>query len=227
MERRNALAALLSAIAGAVDVIGFQRLGLFTAHITGNVVVVAAELVSGGPPRRLQILAIPVFVVAVAATWAIAKGLGHRGTELLRPLLVVQCLLIAGVLLMSLMDRNDANRDASVKSLAAMLAVSAMACQFATLRIALPGVTSTSVMTGNLTQIVVSAFDMASSKQSIDGAQGQLAAAGRSFVGFVFGCATGALAVIWLQRWAWFLPLAIAALATLTPVEPTEQVPES
>src|SRR5262247_3068690 len=102
MTRRKAwLVVLLSATAGAVDVIGFQQLGLFTAHITGNVVVVAAELVSGGPPRRLQILAIPVFVVAVAATWAIARVLGHRGAELVRLLLVVQCLLSGGVLLMS------------------------------------------------------------------------------------------------------------------------------
>src|SRR5262245_51251227 len=126
MDRHNAsLAVLLSATAGAVDVIGLQRLGLFTAHITGNVVVVAAELVSGGPPRRLQILAIPVFVVAVAATWGIAKVLGQRRAGLLRPLLVVQCLLIGGVLLMSVIDLNDANGSGSVKGLAAMLAVSA------------------------------------------------------------------------------------------------------
>src|SRR5262249_32112644 len=149
-----------------------------------------------------------------------------RGAEQLRPLLVVQCLLIGGVLLMSLMDRSDANRDGLVKGLAAMLAVSAMACQFATLRIALPGVPSTSVMTGNLTQIVVSAFDMASTKRSVGSDQVQLAAAGRSFVGFFFGCATGAMAVIWLQRWAWSLPLASSVLATLTPAEPSEQVPE-
>ena len=43
------LPAVLSTTAGAVDVIGFQALGgLFTAHITGNVVVLAAHYVIGG-----------------------------------------------------------------------------------------------------------------------------------------------------------------------------------
>jgi uncharacterized membrane protein YoaK (UPF0700 family) len=220
MDGRKAwLIALLSATAGAVDVIGFQRLGLFTAHITGNVVVVAAEAVSGGPPRRLQILAIPVFMFAVAGTWGIARTLGRRGAAIVKPLLVVQCLLIGGVLLTSVIGRDDANHAGAVPGVAAMLAVSAMACQFAMLHVALPGVPSTGVMTGNLTQIVLSALAVASARQSNHGARVQLAAAGRSFVGFFFGCATGALAVIWLERWAWSLPVGMAVLAVLTPAE--------
>ena len=51
------LAALLSVIAGMVDVIGFLSLGLFTAHVTGNLVMIAALLVRGGPPPMAQILA--------------------------------------------------------------------------------------------------------------------------------------------------------------------------
>ena len=43
------LPAVLSTTAGAVDVIGFLALGgLFTAHITGNVVILAAHYVVGG-----------------------------------------------------------------------------------------------------------------------------------------------------------------------------------
>jgi uncharacterized membrane protein YoaK (UPF0700 family) len=60
------LPALLSCVAGMVDVIGFLRLGLFTAHVTGNLVVMAAFLVRGGPPNIAHVLAAPVFMAAVA-----------------------------------------------------------------------------------------------------------------------------------------------------------------
>src|SRR5579862_479084 len=85
---------LLSAIAGMVDVIGFLSLGLFTAHVTGNLVVIAALLVRGGPPKTAQVLAVPVFMAAVAAVWLIAKASGRRGPALTKLLLAVHFLLL-------------------------------------------------------------------------------------------------------------------------------------
>jgi uncharacterized membrane protein YoaK (UPF0700 family) len=209
------LAALLSATAGAVDVIGLQRLGLFTAHITGNIVVIAAEIVSGGPPRRLQILAVPVFMIAVAATWLIANALERRGMRILRPLLIVQLLLIGGVLLASAIDGANPRRTGAGVGLEAMLAVSAMACQFATLRIAVPGAPSTAVMTGNLTGIVLSTLDVVASRQSNDAARAQLRKTSGSFLGFFLGCVAGAIAVLWLDGWAWALPCAMATIVAV------------
>jgi len=40
-----------------VDVTGYLSLKLFTAHVTGNIVIIVAQLVYGGPPRMDQILA--------------------------------------------------------------------------------------------------------------------------------------------------------------------------
>src|SRR5882724_11647038 len=85
---------LLSVIAGMVDVIGFLNLGLIAAHVTGNLAVIAALLVRGGPPHLAQVLAVPVFVIAVAAVWGIAKALKRRGPALAQPLLLIQFLLL-------------------------------------------------------------------------------------------------------------------------------------
>ena len=64
---------LLSVIAGMVDLTGFFTLGnVFTAHITGNLVVLAAAAVRGGPLSLAQALSIPVFILAVAAMWLLA-----------------------------------------------------------------------------------------------------------------------------------------------------------
>jgi uncharacterized membrane protein YoaK (UPF0700 family) len=80
---------LRGAIAGMVDEIGFLRLGLFTARVTGDLVVIAALVMRGCPPNMGLILAVPGFMIPVAAVWFIAKAHDRRGPSLIRPLLVV------------------------------------------------------------------------------------------------------------------------------------------
>src|SRR5215510_14231659 len=127
---------MLSAIAGTVDVIGFLSLGLFTAHVTGNLVVIATQLVRGGPPHLAPILAVPVFMMAVTAAWLIAKASDRRGPALLRPLLLFQFLLLAGVLILSVVGAPGGNPHGLLAGVTAMIAVSAMGCQFGLLRLA-------------------------------------------------------------------------------------------
>src|SRR5258708_37970897 len=68
------LPTVLSITAGSVDVIGFLALGgVFTAHITGNVVIVAAHYVIGGFGQVGPLLAVPVFV-AVLGVLALVFG---------------------------------------------------------------------------------------------------------------------------------------------------------
>ncbi|HXA86189.1 MAG TPA: YoaK family protein [Candidatus Dormibacteraeota bacterium] len=205
---------LLSAVAGTVDVIGFLSLKLFTAHITGNLVVIAALLVRGGPPNLAQILAVPVFIVAVAAVWLIAKGLDRRGPALARPLLLVQFLLLTCVLIVSVIYHPAENPRGLMAGIAAMTAVSAMACQFAFLRLALPVAPSTAVMTGNLTNTVLSLLDTLSGREPlIEGASERLKKTLGLVIGFLAGCIVGAAAVSWLGVWAWSLPVVLAAVA--------------
>src|SRR5436309_6623909 len=57
----------LSLIAGMVDVTSFLLLdGLFAAHVTGNVVVLAADVATGQPVRPAVVLAVFVFIAVTA-----------------------------------------------------------------------------------------------------------------------------------------------------------------
>ena len=210
------LPTLLSVIAGMVDVIGFLTLGLFTAHVTGNLVVIAALLVRGGPPKIAQVLAVPVFIAAVGAVWLIARSSHRRGSALVRPLLLVQFLLLTCVLTFSVVNGPAVNSHGLVAIFVAMVSVSAMACQFALLRLAVPGAPSTAVMTGNVTSSVLSLLDGLSRDQPLMDAPGGRWKKTLSLVaGFFTGCAAGAAAVSFLGEWAWSLPVVLAAAAVL------------
>ncbi len=80
LRKAGMLPVLLSVIAGMSDVIGFITFGVFTAHVTGNVVLLAALLVRGGVRPISHLLTIPVFLIAVAVVWLAARrhGAGAR-----------------------------------------------------------------------------------------------------------------------------------------------------
>jgi len=206
---------LLSVIAGMVDLTGFFTLGkIFTAHVTGNLVVAAAAAVHGGPLNVTQALAIPVFMVAVAATWLIARASNRHGPALTRLLLNVQFVLLAAVLIFSIVARPSSHPHGLTAGIAVMIAVCAMACQYALLRLAMPQVVSTAVMTGNLTNAVLALMQVISDRRSLAAADTQrLKGSVRLLVGFLLGCLVAAVAVSFLADWAWSLPVALAALA--------------
>ena len=205
---RDWLPTWLSVIAGMVDVTGFLTLGnLFTAHVTGNLVVIAALVVRGGQINPGQILAVPVFGIAVAATWLIARASGRRGEGLLRLLLLVQFLLVASLLVFSVITRPSAEPHGLMATIAAMIAVTAMGCQFTLLRLTLPVAPSTAVMTGNLTNAVLGLMEAD---------RGRLSGALRLLVGFFIGCVTAAAVVRYLGDWTWSLPAVLAGLVMVS-----------
>ena len=204
---------LLSVIAGMVDLISFLSLGIFAAHITGNIVVIGALVARHGRVNLAQILAIPVFIVAVAATWLLAKASRKHGHNLMRSLLLVQFLLLACVLIFSVVTNPSAKPHGLVAGIAAMMAVSAMACQFALLRLTLPVAPSTAVMTGNLTNAVLSLMDANSRTQTLmTGDTGRLKASLHLLIGFFAGCVVAAATLSPLGEWAWLFPAALAGV---------------
>ena len=100
--------------------------------------------------------------------------------------------------------------------IAAMMAVSAMACQFALLRLALPAAPSTAVMTGNLTNAVLSLMSVISQSQSSTAADTErLKASLDHLLGFFGGCVVAAAAVTYLGDWAWSFPVVLAGVAAI------------
>jgi hypothetical protein len=85
--------AVLSTTAGAVDVIGFLALGgLFTAHISGNLCVLAAHYITGGFNQVGPLLSVPVFIAvlgvvtrAFGRTRIRVAGRGGRSWSCTRP----------------------------------------------------------------------------------------------------------------------------------------------
>ena len=208
------LPTLLSVVAGMVDVIGFLTLGIFTAHVTGNIVVIGALIVRHNRVNPAQILAIPVFILAVAATWLIAKASGRRGIGLMRPLLLIQFLLITCLLIFSAITKPSSDSHGLMATIAAMIAVTAMGCQFALLRLTLPVAPSTAVMTGNLTNAVLGLVDLSSrTKPLMESDSRRLTGAVQLLAGFFVGCVLAAAALMYLGDWAWSLPAVLAAVA--------------
>ena len=196
------------------DVIGFLNFNLFTAHITGNLVVIAALLVRGGPPDLALILAVPVFVLAVAGVWVVAKVSEARGRTLSRVILLLQFLLFGFVLILSLIRNAPANQQGIIGIVTPLLAVSAIACQFSLLPLALPGAPSTAVMTFNTTNLVMSLHDTVSRGEPVTkGAKERLTRTLPAIVGFCVGCLVGALAFSRFGNWAWSLPFVVSAVA--------------
>ena len=106
----------------------------------------------------------------MAATWRIAHVSNKHGAALARPVLGVQFVLLAAVLIFSVLTRPSTNPHGLIAGVAAMMAVSAMPYQYALLRLALPKVVSTSMMTGNLTNAVLSLVEMLLARGSFEAA---------------------------------------------------------
>src|SRR5580698_6249094 len=73
---------VLAAIAGYVDTLGFVALfGLFTAHVTGNFVLIGAEVANVGQGVLVKIMAFPAFIAGVAVSSVLVKTLCFAGTR--------------------------------------------------------------------------------------------------------------------------------------------------
>jgi uncharacterized membrane protein YoaK (UPF0700 family) len=208
---------MLSTTAGTVDVIGFLALGgLFTAHITGNIVIAAAHYVTGGFSRVGPLLAVPTFMTVMGFVTLASGAMARPGSTALQPLLWLQTAFLAGFLGIGVGFGPFANADGSTAILAGMFGVAAMATQNVLVKLVLKNTPSTAVMTTNITQLTLDLSMLARSQGDADELAKVRRRARITFacvIGFVAGCAAGAALEVKVGLWALALPVVLSALA--------------
>ena len=207
----------LSFAAGFVDTATFIALfGLFTAHVTGNFVLIGAELVASSTEGVLaKLLALPAFIAAVAAARLIALALERRGIAPLRWLLTLEAALLAAFCAAGVAGSPFASADGLSAILTGMLGVLAMGIQNAVARLSLSHLAQTTVMTGNVTQAVIDTVDLLrGALPEGSPARGRLGRMMPAIAAFAAGAVAGAFGVAVLSFWCLLLPVALlAALA--------------
>ena len=210
------LPAVLSVIAGSIDAISFLGLGgLFTAHVTGNLVVLVAHLATGSRAPVANILSVPVFVAVLGLTRLLADVLEKIGLVSLRTLLLVQLLLLVGFLALYASAGPRLEPHATRAILAGMFGVSAMAVQNALGQISLKGVPSTAVMTTNITRFMMDIGEVMVGRNLSDVAKARDRArlTWPAIVGFAIGCGLGAACETAIGLMSLALPVGLAVLA--------------
>lgn len=209
------LPGVLSVVAGSVDVICFLALGgLFAAHITGNLVVLAAHLATGRAASFASLLSVPVFIVVLGLTRLAAAGLEETRHCPLQPLLALQFVLLLSFLAVWLAAGSGLDPAAPSGVVAGMLGVAAMAVQNALVRL-LVGAPATSVMTTDITTFMMDIGAMVFRRDPNEIAHVRIRAKRTwpAIVGFTVGCSLGALLEAVIGPWSLALPIGFALLA--------------
>jgi uncharacterized membrane protein YoaK (UPF0700 family) len=207
--------ALLSGVAGYVDAAGFVALlGLFPAHLTGELVGEAISLATDQPAGRQHLWVLPVFIGSVVLATLVARISRHHGREARAGLLALVTLAL------SLFAGSDAVAWLLHEGRLPLLvrggfAVAAMGFQSALMRESLTGSCPTTVMTGNITQVVIDVIDhvvgeLLPSVRPGKPARVRLRSVASALLVFTLSAGLGA----WLTRHVGSISVALPALLT-------------
>ena len=206
----------LAFVAGYVDTVGFVTLfGLFTAHVTGNFVLIGATLARSSDNVTLKLVIFPAFVVAVAVTRFVVLWMERHGRQSLRPLLLLQLLLMLGFAWLGWRTAPDMGSDAAPVLWAGILGGAAMGVQNAAARLLLPAAAPSTVMTGNVTQLAIDCVDLALRKG--DEATGRRAKRYlSSIVSFTIGAMGGGFGAVFAGFGSLLVPISVIAWLAAT-----------
>ncbi|HAG62086.1 MAG: hypothetical protein CMF55_05310 [Legionellales bacterium] len=158
---------IMAVIAGFSDVFGFIALHqIFTAHITGNIVMAISYAIYHIPGISPRLIAIPTFVIfAIIATIIIeTHGISKFA---FRIWLAIELLLFLLLMYLGIDYRDHFVVTTNTFTIIAMLPVTAMAIHNTLMKTYLRGIPVFTVMTGNLSQLIISATSLSLGKKNI------------------------------------------------------------
>ncbi len=216
MNRPLLTSSALGFTAGYVDTLGFVALfGLFTAHVTGNFVLIGSEFAHPIHGVLIKFLAFPAFIAAVAGARLLALRADRCGRSPRFPLLALQCALLAACMLCGWRSQPVVDASAPWVLATGMLGAAAMGMQNAAARLAFSDLAPTTVMTGNVTQLVLNLVDLA--RGATDDGRQRILKFLWPILAFGAGSICGAFAYVHAAFWALALPMTVlAALLAFT-----------
>lgn len=206
---------LLAFTAGFVDTLGFVALfGLFTAHVTGNFVLIGAAMAGGEHSGVVgKLLALPTFVLGVAATRMFQLRREQEGLDTAGPLMAAQLLLLVTFMLAGVWASPFASGNGAPAIVVGLVGVLTMSIQNTAARSVFARLTPSTVMTGNVTQLVMDLVDMATRSPTAAAATGRVHKTWAPVTAFAVGSLCGGLGYAHVGFWALLVPC--AALAAL------------
>jgi uncharacterized membrane protein YoaK (UPF0700 family) len=208
--------ALLSLNGGFVDTVGFLGLqGLFTAHVTGNFVTLAAALVAGTHGVIAKLLALPEFVAVVIAARLLGAALRARGLPALRLLLIAKVAFLLAFFVLAVALGPFPNSDAPAALLTGFAGIAGMAIQNAVQRVHYGTLPPTTLMTGNTTQAALDAVDLLQGNGDQGTIRARFGRTVRSIAWFAGGCALAAALYYWVGFWSLAVPVFVGAATAI------------
>ena len=204
-------------VAGFVDTVGFVGLfGLFTAHVTGNFVMLGASIAETRSGVIAKLVALPVFFLAVAGTSLFLRRCAASGRDPVGGVFGAQAFFLACFLGVAVGAGPFHGGDQPLAIIAGLLGVIAMAIQNAASRTIFSAFSPTTIMTGNSTQVVLDLVELTRGASADPAARTRIGKMVPPLAAFIVGALAGGGGYVLAGFWALVVPILLILFLLLT-----------
>jgi uncharacterized membrane protein YoaK (UPF0700 family) len=207
---------VLAFTSGFVDTLSFVALfGLFAAHLTGNFVTMATSLATFRHGLWIKLLAVPVFIVAAVATRFFIIRRERHEREAAAHVMGLQAILLSIFMVVGMGASPLSDHEDLAVILTGLIAAAAMAIQNTAARTFLSALPPTTVMTGNLIQVIVDIVDISHRHGDLKAKRARLGRLGPMLLSFIAGTLLGAIGYATVGFLALIVPIVAIALLSV------------